>query len=200
MIDIRKKKPKPKTKLRSKTKPKPKQIKKSNKAKKVKKEYKLFTNPPEPVTWQSLMNWLADTGWVEGHIGRKISPLDRPYFDDYVQEVWLQILSVPHEKMLEIWHRGKGKAIEYIKAIIMNNIYSNSSHLYKNIRFANTIEKTLTDEQWKRLDDDGESEFDISFCINDFELGNRALHRGIDSERCKVLTEDDRMGEDNIEI
>ena len=151
-----------------------------------KKEYKLFTNPPEPVTWNSLMQWLADSGWVEGRIGRKISPLDRQFFDDYVQEVWIQILEVPKDKMMDIWTRGKGRFIEYVKSIIMNNIYSNSSHLYKNIRYWRQVERTLTDEQWKRLDDEGESDYEVTFPINDFDNNNRALHYGVDIMKCKT--------------
>lgn len=171
--------------------------KKSSKPKQ-KKEYKLFTNPPEPLTWHSLMQWLSDTGWVEGRIGKMISPLDREYFEDYVQEVWVQILEVPQEKMMDLWYRGKGKFVNYIKSIILNNIYSKSSHLYVNVRRGRAMEKFLTDEQWQRLDDTGESDYEISFAINDFDDRNRSLHRGVDLESCK--TDDEYRIEQPTEI
>ena len=88
----------------------------------------------DPLTYRRLIDWLASTGWVEGHLCKRISVLDLPYLDDYIQEVWVQILEVPQDKLLSIWHKGKGKFTNYIKSIIMNNINSDSSILYKNIR------------------------------------------------------------------
>ena len=164
-----------------------------------KREYKLMTNPPEPLTWQILMNWLSDTGWVEGFIGKRISPLDRLYFADYVQECWVQILEVPQDKMMEIWYRGKGKFVNYIKSIIVNNIYSKSSHCFKNIREAGKHEMFLTDEQWIKLDNCGESTFDETFAINDFDNNNTALHFGVDTTPCKVLNDEYRITDDDIQ-
>lgn len=191
-LKAEKSKPKPKTKPTPSPKPKPK---------KIKKLPKLLTNPPEPVTWQSLMQWLSDTGWVEGFIGKRISPLDRAYFDDYVQECWIQILEVPQDKILEIWFRGKGKFINYIKSIIINNIRSSSSHVFNNIRRWRQIERTMTDEQWGALENTGSSEYDITFCINDFDPKTRnfSFHHGYDKEFCKC-DDDDRVGEDNYNI
>lgn len=163
---------------------------------KTKRVYLLMTNPPEPVTRDGLMKWLSDTGWVEGFLGKKISPLDRPYYEEYLQEVWVQILEVPEDKIVDIWHRGKGKFVNYIKSIIMNNIYSSSSHLFQNVRKFRKDERELTDYQWNLLDEDGKSTFDVVFPINDFEPGNRSLHYGIDKENCKT---DDEHRLDNTE-
>ena len=120
--------------------------------------YKYLLNPEDtdenPLTKERLMNWLADTGWVEGHIRKQISPLDVKYTEDYIQEVWLQILEVPEEKIMSIWYKGKGKFTNYIKAIIMNNIYSNSSHLYRNIRAGQENVYHLDEVGWKALESD----------------------------------------------
>jgi len=183
--NLKRKKTRTKSKQSSRVKPPATKTKKPA-SKRPKRFYKLLSNPPEPVTRQSLMKWLSDTGWVEGLIGKRISPLDRDYFDDYVQECWVQILSVPPDKILEIWYRGKGKFVNYIKSIVANNIYSTSSPLYNNIRKGRSIERFLTDEQWAALDDTGESDYEISFAINDFDDNNRALHRGVDLEHCKT--------------
>ena len=187
---------------KSKTKTKAKSTKKkSPKPKQQKKEYKLFTNPPSPLTWQGLMQWLCDTGWVEGRIGKIISPLDRPYYDDYVQSVWVEILSVPQDKILDIWCRGKGRFVNYIKSIILNNIRSTGSRVYNENKKWRHVERTLTDEQWASLDGTGESEIDTTFCINDFdpETRNKSCHYGFDKESCKV-DEEDRMDEDKYDI
>lgn len=130
----------------------------------------LLTNPPDtednPLTHKRLMDWLAKTGWVENHLRSRISPLDRNHIEDYIQEVWIQILEVPPEKMLEIYRRGKGKFVNYIKSIIMNNIYSKSSHLYKNVREPYHKEYYLTDEQWQELFNESRTDIDMIFPIH----------------------------------
>lgn len=142
-----------------------------------KRVYKLLDNPEDsetnPLTRDRLMEWLASTGWVEGHIRMKISPLDRAYIEDYIQEVWEQILRVPPDKILEIYRRGKGKFVNYIKSIIMNNIYSNSSRLYQHIRAGQESLVHLDEVGWKLLESDEDSYATLHFPIiqrdNDIE-------------------------------
>lgn len=175
--------------------------KQPSKPKQPKRLPKLLTNPPGPVTRDSLMQWLSDTGWVEGFIGKRISPMDRMYFEDYVQECWVQILEVPADKILGIWNKGKGKFVNYIKSIIINNIRSTGSHLYNNIRKAKTIECLLDDEQWYRLENTGESEYDVTFVINDYDPSDRhaTVHHGYDKESCRI-DDEDRVEEDKYDI
>ena len=131
------------------------------------KHYKLLNNPEDtesnPLTWDRLMEWLADTGYIEGLVGKRISPLDRAYLEDYIQEVWVQILEVPPEKILDVYRRGKGKFVNYLKSIVMNNIYSNSSHLYKNLRAGQHELVHLDDAGWRHLEDDQDVEITLSF-------------------------------------
>lgn len=143
------------------------------------KVYKLLDNPDDtqenPLTRDRLMEWLASTGWVEGHVRRKISPLDRAYLDDYIQEVWEQILLVPPDKILEIYRRGKGKFVNYIKSIIMNNIYSNSSRLYRNIRAGQESIVHLDDVGWRHFEADEDSHTTLHFPViqRDNDLDSR---------------------------
>lgn len=120
--------------------------------------YKLFSNPPENPTYEQLIQWLVDTHWVEGRTRKIMSSLDLPYMDDYIQEIWLQILEVPHDKMMSLWAKGKGKFCNYIKSIISNNVISTCSILYKKIRAAKKSEVYLDDVNWSMLDNDGEAE------------------------------------------
>lgn len=117
------------------------------------KHYKLLNNPEDsvnnPLTHTRLMNWLADTKWVEGLVSRRISPLDRHLIEDYIQEVWVQILEVPPEKMMEIWYKGKGKFVNYIKSIVINQVYSGSSATYKHIKEPNKDMLYLDDAGWE---------------------------------------------------
>lgn len=105
-----------------------------------------------PLTHARLMEWLANTGYVEGFIYSKISPLDMPYVEDYIQEVWVQILSAKPETIMDRWYKGKGVFTNYIKLLITNNIISTCSNLYKNIR--------KDTKNWVHLDDNGWSHID----------------------------------------
>lgn len=126
------------------------------------KIYPLMINPEDtdenPLTYKRLMTWLAETGYVEGFLYKKISPLDMPYVEDYIQEVWVQILSVPPEKIMYLWYKGKGAFTNYIKAVITNNIISTSSPLYIHIRKDIKDHIHLDDEGWTHLDNDEEAD------------------------------------------
>ena len=139
------------------------------------KHYKYLQNPEDtpsnPLTWDRLMAWLADTGYIEGLVGKRISPLDRHLIEDYIQEVWVQILEVPHDKLLEIWYKGKGRFTNYLKSIVINNVYSNSSHLYKNIREGTHELIHLDDTGWKMLENDNEAEAYLTFPSIERERG-----------------------------
>ena len=129
--------------------------------------YKLFNNPidteQDPLTYEKLIKWLIQTKWVEGRVRSVMSPLDKIYEEDYIQEIWVQILSVPHDKLLSIYHKGKGKFVNYIKSIIANNCYSVSSPLYKKIRECRKGEIYLEDGQWTNLMDSGDVDIEIHF-------------------------------------
>ena len=108
----------------------------------------LEDTPENPLTRDRIMNWMASTGFIEGFIRVKSHILDRPYLDDYIQECWVQMLQVPEDKIVELYRSGKGRFTNYIKMLIMNNIHSNSSILYKHIRMARSKEVYLDDNQW----------------------------------------------------
>ena len=121
------------------------------------KAYKLLVNPEDtpsnPLTWERLMKWLADTRYVEGLTISKMQDRDMIFKEDYIQEVWVQILSVPPEKMMDIWYKGKGKFVNYIKSIIINNVYSASSYLFKNIRADRFNEVYMDDAEWTSMEE-----------------------------------------------
>jgi hypothetical protein len=85
--------------------------------------------------------------------------------------VWVQILEVPHDKLLEIWYKGKGRFTNYLKSIVINNVYSNSSHLYKNIREGTHELIHLDDTGWKMLENDNEAEAYLTFPTLERERG-----------------------------
>lgn len=119
----------------------------------------LEDTPENPLTRERLMKWVAHTQYVENFIKKRIHQLDKPYLDDYIQECWVQILEVPEDKILEIYRRGKGKFTNYIKSIIMHNIKSNSSILFRNLRRDKFNEVYLSDNEWVNLEETGETDF-----------------------------------------
>lgn len=131
--------------------------KKDTRPKKSRVIYPFMINPEDtdenPLTWKRLVDWLAATNYIEGFIFKRISPLDMPFIEDYIQEVWVQILQVPQDKFLGLWYKGKGKFTNYLKSIVINNIRSNSSNLYKNIRLDDVNKIHLDDEGWNHLID-----------------------------------------------
>ena len=127
--------------------------------------------PDDPLTWERLMEWTANTGFVLHQVRRRLSALDFNFRDDYVQEVWVEILSVPKEKMMEIWYKGKGKYTNYLKAIILNQIVSKTSKTYRKYKIPQKTEMLLTEEAWMRFEDaDEETDASLYFpvrCLKD---------------------------------
>lgn len=118
---------------------------------------KLMVNPEDtptnPLTHQRLMEWLANTGWVNGYIGKRISPMDAFLYEDFTQTIWLIILSVKPETIMEVWYRGKGKFVNYLKTIIDINLRGIGSVNYnENKKFHNT-HCILSDEQWSNFEE-----------------------------------------------
>lgn len=134
-----------------------------------KQEYKLLTNPPDPTSHQSIVEWLAATGWVEGFIRKKISPLDRHLIEDYTQECWVQIIS--NKNLVEVYKRGKGKFVNYIKSIITNNIYSSSSQVFKKIKQFNHNHFLLDNSQLSYVSDYGQLEVETKFPVIERDSG-----------------------------
>lgn len=142
---------------------------------------RLNTNPPSPVTYESLIDWLVSTGWVDAFIKARMNPLDRKYTDDYIQECWREILEVPRDKLLGVYIKGKGKFINYIKSVILNNIISGSSHLYKRLREGWRETLFLSSEEWQHLADGDPALSELTYC-------NR-VDRKINKDGIELLTE-----------
>ena len=134
-----------------------------------KQEYKLLTQPKDPNSKESILQWLSETGWVEGFIRKKISPLDRHLIDDYTQECWVIICE--NQKLVEMFSHGKGAFVNYIKSIIMHNIYSGCSRVFKNIKQFNHKHCLLDYSQLSYVSDYGSLEIDSKFPVIEREKG-----------------------------
>ena len=138
-----------------------------------------LTNPEDtetnPLTRERLLNWMASTGWIEGHIRKRMSPLDYTQMEDYIQTVWEQICLIPEEKLLEIYRRGKGKFTSYLKALIGHQVYSSSSATFKENKEYYFNEVYLDDAGWRQLENDDDVEITLSYPVisRDKGLSNR---------------------------
>lgn len=106
---------------------------------------------PKSYDYKGIIQWLVDSSWVENYI-RKVKGPFFPYTDDFIQEVWLQILSVPQEKIVNAFQLSKPRLVAYLKCIINNNITSTSSPTYRHIQAYHTRHLSLSDVQWNNLD------------------------------------------------
>lgn len=130
---------------------------KTTKKQKTAEQKRWLSNPkdtPEnPLTWEKLVEWMAWTGWIEGYVRKRISPMDAHLYEDYAQSCWIEILERPHDYLLEIYRHGKGKFTNYIKCIIDNQIKSGTSQVFKTNKRHYHTELMLSDEQWKALEE-----------------------------------------------
>lgn len=122
-------------------------------------EMRLLQNPEDtpnnPLTFNRLMEWLAWTGWVDGYVKKKISPMDAHLWQDYIQSVWLVLLELKQDYVMGIWYKGKGKFVNFIKRVINVQIRATGSLTYNVNKHFHHTHKTLTDEQWQIIYDGG---------------------------------------------
>ena len=154
----------------------------------VRSQPKLFKNPREPITRESLLEWLYRTGWFENHVRKRSSPLDKNQLDDYIQSCWEELCKIPEEKLLEIWYRGKGKFVNYCKALIGHQTYSSCSKSFKENKIFYTTEVYLDDQQWQTFEEDGETNY-----RQQFPVINRDPDRRVNDEERVEFEYDDSM-------
>lgn len=120
-----------------------------------------------PLTRERILNWIASTMFIENHMRKRISPLDYAQADDYIQSVWEEICKIPEEKLIAVYRKGKGKITNYLKALIQNQIHSNSSKTYRENKEWRQREVPLEDSQWISLEETGSTKMVQQFpCLN----------------------------------
>lgn len=128
---------------------------------------------PKTYDYEGIIEWLVNSYWVENYI-RKLKGPHFKYIDDFIQEVWVQILQVPHEKIVSAFQIGKPRLVAFIKQIINNQCNSVNSYAYKNIQAWDAKHISLTDVQWGLLDSeiDEDYEFDTEIKKNEINVSN----------------------------
>lgn len=85
------------------------------------------------------LNYIYDLGLVQGYLGKLIYNTDKEDYDDYFQEIFLQLCEVPEEKWQKLWEQGTkndgAKAIRgYVSGLIHRNVRSKNSRLYYKLK------------------------------------------------------------------
>lgn len=117
----------------------------------------LMINPEDtadnPLTFHRLMEWLANTGWVYGYVRKRISPMDAHLYEDFAQSVWLEILNLNPDLMMEVWYHGKGKFINFIKKVIDLQLKCTGTRTYAVNKHFHHTHVSITNEQWHYLEE-----------------------------------------------
>lgn len=72
---------------------------------------------------QNVMEWLANSGWIEGLIIKYLGD-QFPYLDDYIQEIYIQIFD-KIDRLIEIYEtKGIMAFCAYIKVVIFTNCFA----------------------------------------------------------------------------
>lgn len=85
------------------------------------------------------LTYIYDLGLVQGYLGKLIYNTDKEDYDDYFQEIWVQLAEVSEEKWNNLWSQGTkndgAKAIRgYVSGLIHRNVRSKNSRLYYKLK------------------------------------------------------------------
>lgn len=82
-------------------------------------------------------------------------------YQEYIQEIWLQICEIQEDKLIDLYNENKLKA--YVSGLIHRNVKSNTSPAYTHIRKQNNKYIRKSDDDWEKYSDTN----DISYLNND---------------------------------
>ena len=72
-------------------------------------------------------------------------------YQEYIQEIWLQICEIQEDKLIDLYNDNKLKA--YVSGLIHRNVKSNTSPAYTHIRKQNNKYIRKSDDDWEKYSD-----------------------------------------------
>lgn len=118
----------------------------------------------------NILDELVKSGFIEWYTLQLMSKTsgfivqtDEEY-QEYIQEIWLQICEIQEDKLIDLYNENKLKA--YISGLIHRNVKSNTSPAYTHIRKQNNKYIRKSDDDWEKYSDTN----DISYLNNDNKL------------------------------
>ena len=106
---------------------------------------------------EKILNELVNSGFIEWYTLQLMSKTsgfivqtDEEY-QEYIQEIWLQICEIQEDKLIDLYKENKLKA--YVSGLIHRNVKSNTSPAYTHIRKQNNKYIRKSDDDWEKYSD-----------------------------------------------
>lgn len=105
-----------------------------------------------------VLKYLYESGFVQFYTKKLLYREDiNNLYEDYLQEVWLQICEIPEKKWEEIMRNNTNPDQMYgvrnfLSVVIRNTVVSTTSAAYRKLKKAQTVSKQLNDNEWQYLE------------------------------------------------
>lgn len=108
---------------------------------------------------EKIINYLFESGFVHNYIKKLMWQTDiDSYYEDYCQEVFLQICEVKPEKWEELMENNDSEKKDefytvrnWVSMLIYNTVHSETSAAYRRLKKQSTITQNCDDEEWRYL-------------------------------------------------
>lgn len=103
---------------------------------------------------EKILDELVKSGFIEWYTLQLMSKTSgfilqtNKEYQEYIQEIWLQICEIQEDKLIDLYNENKLKA--YISGLIHRNVKSNTSPAYTHIRKQNNKYIRKSDEDWEK--------------------------------------------------
>lgn len=124
---------------------------------------------------ESVLDYLIKSGFVKYYVKKLMFTSDiNDLYEDYVQEVWLQLCEVSEEKWEELYDRRQNHDDFYdirnfVAVIIRNTVRSTTSAAYRKLKKPYTVMETADAEGWKIFENTIEDGGDVIQTIKNSE-------------------------------
>ena len=104
-----------------------------------------------------VLKYLYESGFVQFYTKKLLYREDiNDLYEDYLQEVWLQICEIPEKKWEEIMRNNTNQDQMYgvrnfVSVVIRNTVVSTTSAAFRKLKKQNTVAKQMTDGEWQYL-------------------------------------------------
>lgn len=103
-----------------------------------------------------ILDYLIRSGFIDFYTKKLMFPSDiDSLYDDYVQEVWLQICEVPEEKWEKLYHPERQDPFyevrNWVSVLVRNTVRSTTSSAYRKLKKQSTVAENLGYEEWTCL-------------------------------------------------
>ena len=105
-----------------------------------------------------VLKYLYESGFVQFYTKKLLYREDiNDLYEDYLQEVWLQICEIPEKKWKELYNKRPNQDEFYdirnwLSVLIRNTVVSTTSSAFRKLKKQNTVAKQLNDNEWQYLE------------------------------------------------